>query len=98
MNKLLKDGVLKEDPLREAVAAVSVGIVEGRPLLDLCYTEDLAAAVDLNVVMTASGRFVEVQGTAEESPFSREELDAMLALADRGIRSLLKAQQAATSA
>jgi len=94
VNKLLKDGALKEDPLREAVAAVSVGIVEGRPLLDLCYTEDLAAAVDLNVVMTESDRFVEVQGTAEENPFSREELDRMLALAARGIRKLLKAQEA----
>ena len=92
VNKLLKEGALKEDPLREAVAAVSVGIVEGRPLLDLCYTEDLAAAVDMNVVMTASGRFVEVQGTAEEQPYSREELDAMLALAAKGIRKLLKAQ------
>lgn len=92
VSKLLKEGALKEDPLREAVAAVSVGIVEGRPLLDLCYTEDLAAAVDMNVVMTASGRFVEVQGTAEEQPYSREELDAMLALAAKGIRKLLKAQ------
>ncbi|MBU1908558.1 MAG: ribonuclease PH [Verrucomicrobia bacterium] len=93
VNRLLREGVLTEDPLREAVAAVSVGLVEGRACLDLCYQEDLAAAVDLNVVMTASGRFVEVQGTAEESPFSREELDAMLALAARGIRRLLKAQQ-----
>ncbi|HOW98821.1 MAG TPA: ribonuclease PH [Kiritimatiellia bacterium] len=93
VNKLLKDGALKEDPLREAVAAVSVGIVEGRPLLDLCYTEDLAAAVDMNVVMTASGRFVEVQGTAEETPYSREELDGLLDLAAKGIRQLLKAQR-----
>ena len=94
VDQLLKDGTLKEDPLREAVAAVSVGIVDGRPLLDLCYTEDLAAAVDMNVVMTASGRFVEVQGTAEETPYTRKELDALLALAAQGIRKLLKAQQA----
>lgn len=98
VNKLLKEGALKEDPLREAVAAVSVGIVEGRPLLDLCYTEDLAAAVDMNVVMTASGKFVEVQGTAEESPYSREELDRLLALAGKGIRKLLKEQESAARA
>jgi ribonuclease PH len=69
--------------------------VDGEPLLDLCYAEDSKAEVDCNVVMTADGRFVEVQGTAEGEPFSRETLDALLALAEKGIRELMAMQQAA---
>jgi len=80
-------------PLRDSVAAVSVGVVEGEPLLDLCYREDFAATVDMNVVMTGSGRFVEVQGTGEEATFSEEELAAMLDLARCGIRELTAIQR-----
>ena len=91
---LLRDqGKVKEDPLPDSVAAISVGIVEGRVLLDLCYAEDAIAEVDMNVVMTGAGRFVEVQGTAEESPFSKEQLDAMLAVAAGGVRQLVRLQQ-----
>ncbi|MGH9281665.1 MAG: ribonuclease PH, partial [Acidimicrobiales bacterium] len=81
--------------LKEAGAAVSVGIVDAVPLLDLDYGEDVRAEVDMNVVMTASGRFVEVQGTAEGLPFSRSELDELLALAEHGIAGILDAQTAA---
>ena len=79
-------------PLRDSVAAVSVGIVDGKPLLDLCYEEDVAAEVDMNVVMTGGGRFVEVQGTGEEATFSEKELSAMLDLARGGIRELTELQ------
>jgi len=87
-------GQLAGHPLIDAVAAVSVGIVDGVPMLDLPYEEDSRAEVDMNVVMTGSGRFVEVQGTAEGQAFSRGELDEMLALAESGIRRLLAAQAA----
>ena len=93
VDRLLADGRLTENPIREAVAAVSVGVVDGRPLLDLCYPEDLAAAVDMNLVMTASGRFVEVQGTAEDEPFTPDELEALLGLGRKGIKKLLAAQK-----
>lgn len=82
------------NPLQDSVAAVSVGMVAGRPLLDLCYREDSAAAVDMNVVMTGSGRFIEIQGTGEEATFSEEELGAMLSLARKGIADLTKLQKA----
>ena len=82
-------------PMSTAGAATSAGIVEGVPLLDLCYDEDAAAGVDFNFVMTGDGRFVEVQGTAEDQPFSREEMEELFGLADKGIRELLEAQQAA---
>ena len=82
-------------PMRELVAAVSVGIVEGEPVLDLCYEEDSRAEVDMNVVMTESGRIVEVQGTAEEKPFTRAELDTMLNLAKRGLDKLFEDQRKA---
>ncbi|MFM7506758.1 MAG: ribonuclease PH, partial [Rubrivivax sp.] len=88
---LLGQGRIARSPLRDAVAAVSVGIVEGTPLLDLEYTEDAACDTDMNVVMTGSGGFVEVQGTAEGVPFSRAEMDEMLALAGRGISELVQA-------
>lgn len=92
---LLKSGALKADPIREAVAAVSVGICAGTPLLDLCYVEDSKAGVDMNVVMTASGKFVEVQGTGEESAFSEAELKKLLALGKKGCAELFTAQKRA---
>jgi ribonuclease PH len=92
---LLGQGRIGRSPLRDAVAAVSVGIVEGTPLLDLEYTEDAACDTDMNVVMTGAGGFVEVQGTAEGVPFSRAEMDEMLALAGRGIAELVQAQRRA---
>ena len=90
--RLVQAGRMKINPLREACAAVSVGVVDALPMLDLAYIEDSRADVDMNVVMTASGRFVEVQGTAEGMPFSRSELDELLSLAEHGIASLLDAQ------
>jgi ribonuclease PH len=90
--KLIKGGA---DPLLGSVAAVSVGVVGGLPVLDLCYTEDVAAGTDMNVVCTGDGRFVEVQGTAEGAPFDRSELDALLDLAVAGCAELTLAQQAA---
>ncbi len=92
---LKQQGKLTASPIRDAVAAISVGIVGGTPLLDLEYTEDSACGTDMNVVMTGSGGFVEVQGTAEGAAFSRAEMDALLSLADHGIRQLLIAQRAA---
>ncbi|MFN9744935.1 MAG: ribonuclease PH [Betaproteobacteria bacterium] len=92
---LLGQGRIASSPLRDAVAAVSVGMVEGTPLLDLEYTEDAACDTDMNVVMTGAGGFVEVQGTAEGVPFSRAEMDEMLALAGRGIAELVQAQRRA---
>ena len=92
---LIAQGKLAASPIREFVAAVSVGIVGGTPLLDLDYTEDFACDTDMNVVMTGSGGFVEVQGTAEGAPFSRAEMDSLLRLADQGIRDLIAAQRRA---
>jgi ribonuclease PH len=98
VNWLLAQGRIAASPIRDAVAAVSVGIVQGTPLLDLEYAEDSACDTDMNVVMTGSGGFVEVQGTAEGAPFSRAEMEALLALAGQGIGQLLAAQQAALQA
>lgn len=92
---LMSQGKLSQSPIRDAIAAVSVGIVEGTPLLDLEYIEDSACDTDMNVVMTGRGGFVEVQGTAEGATFSRAEMDRLLALADAGIRELVAAQKAA---
>lgn len=89
---LQERAVVPGDVLRDSVAAVSVGIVDGRPVLDLCYEEDAGADVDCNVVMTGTGRLVEVQGTAEGEPFAREDLDAMLDLASAGIQRLTEIQ------
>jgi ribonuclease PH len=86
-------GVVSDDLLVDTVAAVSVGVVGGRSILDLSYEEDAGAEVDCNVVMTGSGRLVEVQGTAEGEPFSRDELDALLNLAESGIAELTKIQR-----
>ncbi len=80
-------------PVHDSVAAVSVGIVDGTPMLDLCYTEDFAAAVDMNIVMTGSGKFIEVQGTGEGAVFSREELMQLLALGEQGIKTLTEIQK-----
>jgi ribonuclease PH len=88
-------GEKKQTPLREAVAAVSVGIVAGKAVLDLDYREDVDAEVDMNVVMTGGGRFVEVQGTGEEATFSQKQLHEMLALATKGIETLQQAQRKA---
>ena len=87
-------GAIRVHPVREACAAVSVGIVDALPMLDLAYSEDSKAEVDMNVVMTASGRFVEVQGTAEGAPYTRDELDELLSLAEHGIAALLDHQAA----
>ncbi len=95
LTTLVVSGKLAANPLRELVAAVSVGIVDGRPVLDLDYAEDSACDTDMNVVMLASGGMVEVQGTAEGAPFSRVELDALLALATRGIAQIVEAQKSA---
>jgi ribonuclease PH len=95
VNGLLAAGKITQSPIREAVAAISVGIVHGRALLDLAYTEDSACDTDMNVVMTASGHFVEVQGTAEGAAFTRAEMDALLALVDKGIGELVALQQQA---
>jgi ribonuclease PH len=95
LQKLVDAGRLTASPLREWVAAVSVGIVDGVPVLDLDYPEDSACDTDMNVVMTGSGGFVEVQGTAEGMPFSAQELSALLALAERGIGQLVAKQKAA---
>lgn len=92
---LQRDGSLDELPLRAAVAATSVGIVDGEALLDLCYEEDFRAEADFNIVMTDAGEFVEVQGTAEEKPFTRSQLDDLLGLAEKGIRELFPHQQSA---
>ena len=93
VNGLLAKGKITQSPIRDHVAAISVGIVQGVPLLDLAYTEDSACDTDMNVVMTGAGYFVEVQGTAEGAAFSRREMDALLALAEQGCRSLVDLQK-----
>jgi ribonuclease PH len=93
VSKLLADGKLKETPILDHVAAISVGIVQGTPLLDLEYIEDSACDTDMNVVMTGAGHFVEVQGTAEGAAFTRAEIDALLTLAEKGIRELVGMQR-----
>jgi ribonuclease PH len=95
IRKLVAEGKLSQDPLRRGVAAVSVGIVEQQALLDLCYTEDAAAQVDLNLVMDSTGEFIELQGTGEEATFSEAQLAEMLALGKSGLQGLLALQQAA---
>lgn len=97
MNKLVKDGVLKTNPMKGLVAAISVGIVEGQAVCDLEYVEDSNAETDMNVVMVEDGRLVEVQGTAEGEPFSHEELLTLLDLAKQGIAQLVEAQRKALS-
>jgi ribonuclease PH len=95
VRKLIAEGKIKENPLLQPAAAVSVGIVNRQPLLDLCYSEDVAAGVDLNLVMNGAGEFIELQGTGEEASFTESQLAALLALGKAGIRELLALQQAA---
>ena len=89
----VRNGLIEKIPLKDYLAAISVGIVKGEPLIDLCYSEDSTAEVDMNVVMTGSGKFVEIQGTAEGMPFSRSALDSLLKLADEGINHLIGIQK-----
>ena len=93
MRKLQEAGALKECPIASCVAAVSVGLLDGVPLLDLCYEEDAKAAVDMNVVMTDAGQFVEVQGTGEDAPFTQRQMGAMLKLAREGLAELMVIQK-----
>ncbi len=89
----LRNGLIEKMPLKDYIAAVSVGVVNGEPVLDLTYAEDSAAEVDMNVVMTGSGKFVEVQGTAEGEPFSKDTLDRLMELATNGIKKLVDIQK-----
>jgi len=95
VNKLMAENKLAGNPILHAVAAVSVGVLDGQPLLDLCYREDVAASVDMNLVMNDGGRFIELQGSGEEATFSEKELADLLALGKAGIGELLLAQQRA---
>ncbi|UHA74397.1 ribonuclease PH [Paenibacillus sp. 481] len=95
INKVAEQHKLAKFPITDFLASVSVGIIQGQTLLDLNYEEDSTAKVDMNVVMTGAGKFVEVQGTGEESPFSREELNALLASAEQGIQSIIELQKEA---
>ena len=98
VSHLLGSGKISQSPITAAVAAISVGIVQGTPLLDLEYIEDSACDTDMNVVMTGAGHFVEVQGTAEGAAFSRAEMDALLSLAEKGLVELMLLQQQVLSA
>ncbi len=91
--KLVKDGIIERVPIKDSVAAVSVGKVKGKILLDLNYEEDSGAEVDMNVVMTGSGEFVEIQGTAEQGAFTRQEMDQLTGVAQKGIRELTRIQK-----
>ena len=95
--RLVQTGAIGQHPLQEPCAAISVGIVGGLPMLDLAYTEDSTAEVDMNLVMTGSGRFIEVQGTAEGLPFTRNELDTLLELGTKGIREIVELQEEMTA-
>ncbi|MDD5633670.1 MAG: ribonuclease PH [Candidatus Omnitrophica bacterium] len=95
LEKLKNRGIIKNIPVKEFVAAVSVGIVDGKSYLDLSYDEDSKADVDMNVVMTDSGKFVEIQGTAEKEPFTGDQMKDLITLADKGIRKLVKKQKEA---
>ena len=88
-------GVLSSIPMKTAVAAISVGVVHNHMMLDICYDEDCNAEVDFNVVMTGDGNFAEIQGTAEGKPFTKDTMDSLLSLAEKGVKQLLEAQQAA---
>ncbi len=93
LRHIKKQGLIETIPIRDFLAAISVGIVGGKPMLDLCYVEDSGAEVDMNLVMTGTGKIVEVQGTAEGEPFSRTELGKLIALGEKGIRALVKKQR-----
>lgn len=92
IDTLIKEEKIEKSPLRAYVAAISVGIVNDEPCLDLCYEEDSAAKVDMNLVMTNEGQFVEIQGTGEESPFTKGEMHELLALGEQGIEELIRLQ------
>jgi ribonuclease PH len=94
VQRLMKEGLIKQNPINEGLAAISVGINKQTPILDLCYLEDSSAEVDANFVMTESGKIIEVQGTAEGAPFSKDELMQMMALAEKGIGELIEMQKA----
>jgi ribonuclease PH len=91
--KLLKNSMIKTNPIVSEVAAVSVGIIEGTPVLDLAYVEDSTAEVDMNLVCTGSGKFIEIQGTAEREPFTRDQMDEMLLLGEIGVNKLFEIQR-----
>ena len=91
----MKNGLIKNSPILSEVAAVSVGIIEGTPILDLAYVEDSTAEVDMNLVCTGSGRFIEIQGTAEREPFTRDQMDEMLKLGEIGVNRLFEIQRLA---
>ncbi len=93
LEKMRKDGLLEDIPISDYVAAVSVGMLDGKPALDLNYDEDSTAEVDMNVIMTGGGRFIEIQGTAEREPFTKEDMNKLLALAGKGIDELAAAQK-----
>jgi len=93
VNKIHKKTPFSVYPIREFVSAVSVGVVNGEKMVDLCYEEDSKAKVDMNIIMTDAGEFVEIQGTGEESPFSREELNELLALGEKGIKQVIQVQK-----
>jgi ribonuclease PH len=93
--KLVRNGILKTSPLLSEVAAVSVGIIEGTPILDLAYAEDSVADVDMNIVCTGRSQFIEIQGTAEREPFTRDQMDEMLVLAEKGVNALFEVQRSA---
>ncbi len=93
LRRARKQGMLATIPVTDYLAAISVGLVGGKPMLDLCYTEDSAAEVDMNLVMTGKGGLVEVQGTAEGGPFSKNELNKLIALGEKGIKALVRKQQ-----
>ncbi len=90
LKQAMSAGMISENPIKDSIAAISVGIVLGEPRLDLCYAEDSQAEVDMNVVMTGSGKFIEIQGTAEIFPFSKENLLQLLSLAEKGIREIIR--------
>ena len=92
---LLEKKLIRTNPIQDTLAAISVGKVQGHAVLDLAYEEDSQADVDMNIVMTGAGKFVEIQGTAEEVPFDRADLDAFLQLAEKGIRALMEVQKSA---
>ena len=92
IERMVRNGVLEENPIKSKIAAISVGIVGGTPMLDLKYSEDSAAEVDMNVIMNDRGEFVEVQGTGEEATYTRAELNTLLDLAEKGINDLFEIQ------
>ena len=95
LEKMREEGVIENIPVADYVAAVSVGMLEGKPILDLDYSEDSTADVDMNIIMTGDGRFVEIQGTAEKEPFKKEDMNKLIALAKKGIDELIAAQKKA---